>query len=64
MNDIFLENLADRLFACQPSIGELQDYERFIAENDLEGAESFVRSLESKLYTDDGILKPEEDRLV
>lgn len=53
-NTMFLENLQARMSNLLPHLtpGSVFDFERYLAENDLEGAEALVNTLEA-LYADD-----------
>lgn len=60
-NTIFLENLQGRVTDMLPHLtpGSIADFERYIAENDWQGAEALVDTLEA-LYADDLTLDVEE----
>lgn len=52
-NDRFWENLYERVAALNGvTPGSVDDFERYVAENDFEGAESFVETLEA-IHADD-----------
>jgi len=52
-NDIFVENLYERLAGIdQVTVGVVEDFNRYIAENDLEGAQALVEAQEAIYATD------------
>lgn len=54
INDTIIENLYEAMLDLKPhiTISTYWDFERYIAENDIEGAKALVKILESK-YADD-----------